>query len=76
MVHDFTIFSLPQHFRFAQFFISPLLKEDTVEREIQAVDSGKWEPSMQERTIVFCFCFSLAQHRSVTIINSYKLTGS
>ncbi|XP_067023914.1 nardilysin-like [Acropora muricata] len=25
--------------RFAQFFISPLLKEDTVEREIQAVDS-------------------------------------
>ena len=57
MFHDFTIFWLPQHFRFAQFFISPLLKEDTVEREIQAVDSGKLEPPVQERTNVFCFCF-------------------
>ena len=27
--------------RFAQFFISPLLKEDSVDREIQAVESGK-----------------------------------
>ena len=27
--------------RFAQFFISPLMKEDTVDREVQAVDSGK-----------------------------------
>lgn len=28
-------------FRLAQFFISPLLKEGSVEREIQAVESGK-----------------------------------
>lgn len=27
--------------RFAQFLISPLLKEDSVDREIQAVESGK-----------------------------------
>ena len=45
--------TLSQHFRFAQFFISPLLKEDTVEREIQAVESGKLEPSMQESTNTF-----------------------
>ena len=45
--------TLSQHFRFAQFFISPLLKEDTVEREIQAVESGKLEPTMQESTNTF-----------------------
>ena len=45
--------TLSQHFRFAQFFISPLLKQDTVEREIQAVESGKLEPSMQESTNTF-----------------------
>ena len=49
--------TVPQHFRFAQFFISPLLKEDTVEREIQAVESGRLEPSMQESTNVFFFFF-------------------
>ena len=27
--------------RFAQFFISPLMKKDSVDREVQAVDSGK-----------------------------------
>ena len=49
--------TVPQHFRFAQFFISPLLKEDTVEREIQAVESGRLEPSMQESTSFFLFFF-------------------
>ena len=33
------LFSQTMH-RFAQFFISPLLKEDSVDREIQAVESG------------------------------------
>ena len=28
-------------YRFAQFFISPLLKEDSMKREIQAVESGE-----------------------------------
>ena len=26
--------------RFSQFFISPLMREDSIEREVQAVDSG------------------------------------
>ena len=34
--------------RFAQFFISPLLKEDSVDREIQAVESG-----MKSTTVLF-----------------------
>ena len=28
-------------FRFAQFFISPLMKKDSMDREVKAVDSGK-----------------------------------
>ena len=28
-------------YRFAQFFISPLLKEESVDREIQAIESGE-----------------------------------
>ena len=34
-------------FRFSQFFISPLLRENAVEREIKAVDSGMIK--------IFCF---------------------
>ena len=71
MVHDFTIFSLPQHFRFAQFFISPLLKEDTVEREIQAVDSGK-VGVLCARMLHCFFCFVLFLFFISTALISYN----
>ena len=71
--------TLSQHFRFAQFFISPLLKEDTVEREIQAVESGKLEPSMQESTnifVLFCFFFFLAPSGVRKIFSTYFVSLS
>ena len=63
--------TLSQHFRFAQFFISPLLKEDTVEREIQAVESGKLEPSMQESTNTF---FLGPQRGEKNFFHSFRFT--
>ena len=49
--------------RFAQFFISPLLKEDSVDREIQAVESG-----MKSTTVLFfnsmCLWFVYSNHNS------------
>ena len=70
--------TLSQHFRFAQFFISPLLKEDTVEREIQAVESGKLEPSIQESTnifvLFFCFFFFGPQQGEKNFFHLFRFT--
>ena len=41
-------------YRFAQFFISPLLKEDSVDREIQAVESGMKSTIVLQHVFVIC----------------------
>lgn len=47
------IFSCSQTIhRFAQFFISPLLKEDSVDREIQAVESGMESITVQQLAFI------------------------
>ena len=45
-------------FRFSQFFISPLLRENAVEREIKAVDSGMIKIFVSECAKNWSFLFS------------------
>lgn len=44
-------------YRFAQFFISPLLNEGSVDREIQAVESGKFNFPQQPVTDTKIFLY-------------------
>jgi len=44
--------------RFSQFFISPLVKAEAMEREVQAVDSGIYRSTFLTLCYVFHFSFS------------------